>query len=205
MPKGFSEIEKDKINGALLETGLKLFSQYGIKKTSVADITQAVGISQGSFYTFYPSKEALFFAVLEMEETRSKQKLVLEADFSSSDVRENIKRLMQWTLHVIEEHPLIRQLYRKNEMELLFRKLPQEEVSNHLMQDTNFMMPLIMKWQENGLITNRKPEVIVGLLRAVLLLPFNKEIIGETVYLQTADMLIEYIAEGLCKEEDSET
>ncbi|MGH0053100.1 MAG: TetR/AcrR family transcriptional regulator [Sphaerochaetaceae bacterium] len=199
MPKGFSEIEKDKINKALLETGIKLFSQYGIKKTSVADITQAVGISQGSFYNFYLSKEALFFAVLEMEETRIRKELVLEDGFSSSNTRENIKRLMQWALRIIEEHPLIRQLYQKNEMELLFRKLPQEDVTKHLMSDTDFMLPLIMKWQDNGLITDKKPEVIVGLLRTVLLLPFNKDIIGETVYQQTTDMLIEYVAEGLCK------
>lgn len=137
-----------------------------------------------------------------MEELRIRQKLNLEIDFSRADIRENIKRIMRWALQIIEEHPLIRQLYLKNEMELLFRKLPAEQVNKHLMEDTDFLLPLILKWQDNGLVINIKPDVIVGLLRAVLLLPFNKDIIGETVYQQTVDMLIEYVAEGLCKGEN---
>ena len=36
-----------------------------LKKTSVDQLTKAVGIAKGSFYKFYESKEILFFAVLE--------------------------------------------------------------------------------------------------------------------------------------------
>lgn len=36
-----------------------------MKKTSVDQLTKAVGIAKGSFYKFYESKEMLFFAVLE--------------------------------------------------------------------------------------------------------------------------------------------
>lgn len=36
-----------------------------MKKTSVDQLTRAVGIAKGSFYKFYESKEMLFFAVLE--------------------------------------------------------------------------------------------------------------------------------------------
>ena len=37
----------------------------GMRKTSVEQLTEAVGISKGSFYKFFDSKELLFFAVLE--------------------------------------------------------------------------------------------------------------------------------------------
>ena len=36
-----------------------------MKKTSVDQLTKAVGIAKGSFYKFYESKEMAFFAVLE--------------------------------------------------------------------------------------------------------------------------------------------
>ena len=36
-----------------------------MKKTSVDQLTKAVGIAKGSFYKFYESKEMLFFAVLD--------------------------------------------------------------------------------------------------------------------------------------------
>lgn len=34
-------------------------------KTSVEQLTEAAGITKGSFYKFFPSKELLFFAVPE--------------------------------------------------------------------------------------------------------------------------------------------
>ena len=36
-----------------------------MRKTSVEQLTEAVGISKGSFYKFFESKELLFFTVLE--------------------------------------------------------------------------------------------------------------------------------------------
>ena len=41
------------------------FTDYETEKTSVEQLTKAVGIAKGSFYKFYESKEMLFFAVLE--------------------------------------------------------------------------------------------------------------------------------------------
>ena len=49
MPAGFTDTEKQKIKEGLIKEGRKLFSQYGLKKTTIKDITNAVGIAQGSF------------------------------------------------------------------------------------------------------------------------------------------------------------
>ena len=57
MGKAFSEEEKELIHDRLREVGLKLFAERGIKKLSIKEITQEVGIAQGGFYTFYKSKE----------------------------------------------------------------------------------------------------------------------------------------------------
>ena len=60
MPKAFSEHEKETIRTQMREKGKKLFEKHGLKKTSVDEVTEAVGISKGSFYLFYGSKEELF-------------------------------------------------------------------------------------------------------------------------------------------------
>jgi AcrR family transcriptional regulator len=60
MPKAFSEHEKDIIRAQMREKGKDLFEKQGLKKTSVDELTAAVGISKGAFYLFYESKEELF-------------------------------------------------------------------------------------------------------------------------------------------------
>ena len=49
----------------LLDEALRCAVTVGIRKTSVEQLTEAAGIAKGSFYKFFPSKELLFFAVLE--------------------------------------------------------------------------------------------------------------------------------------------
>ena len=60
MAKAFTETEREQIRRQLQDEGLKLFREKGLKKVSVQQLTQAVGIAQGGFYSFYDSKEALF-------------------------------------------------------------------------------------------------------------------------------------------------
>ena len=49
----------------LLETATQLFSENGYEATGVRDILQACGVSTGSFYHFFSSKESIFEAVIE--------------------------------------------------------------------------------------------------------------------------------------------
>lgn len=63
MPR-FSESEKVFIHNKLLEKGEQLFVQHGIKKVTIADLTNAAGIAAGSFYSFYESKENLLAEIV---------------------------------------------------------------------------------------------------------------------------------------------
>ena len=49
----------------LLETATQLFSENGYEATGVRDILQTSGVSTGSFYHFFSSKESIFEAVIE--------------------------------------------------------------------------------------------------------------------------------------------
>ncbi|MEC1287550.1 TetR/AcrR family transcriptional regulator, partial [Bacillus paralicheniformis] len=81
MPK-FTEKEKEAIRSALVQSGRELFAQLGLKKTSVGELTASAGIAQGSFYTFFDSKEELYFEILQQEEKKIRAQL--EALFSES-------------------------------------------------------------------------------------------------------------------------
>jgi TetR/AcrR family transcriptional regulator, transcriptional repressor for nem operon len=49
----------------LLEAGLDLVHAHGFAASGVKDITDAAGVPKGSFYAYFPSKEAFAAAVLE--------------------------------------------------------------------------------------------------------------------------------------------
>ncbi|MGM0122818.1 hypothetical protein IGI37_000184 [Enterococcus sp. AZ194] len=60
----FSEIEKKNIRERLLANCEESWSTFGYKKTSVDELCQKAGISKGSFYLFFDSKEDLFCQVM---------------------------------------------------------------------------------------------------------------------------------------------
>src|SRR6476660_10211085 len=49
----------------LLAAGLDLVHARGFAASGVKDITDAAGVPKGSFYAYFPSKEALAVAILE--------------------------------------------------------------------------------------------------------------------------------------------
>lgn len=50
---------------AILAAGLALFSQYGIHGTSLDQVAEQAGVSKTNMLYYYPSKEALYVAVLK--------------------------------------------------------------------------------------------------------------------------------------------
>lgn len=74
MGKAYTETERETIRDQLLETGLELFHEAGIKELSIRELTRRVGIAQGGFYHFFPDKDAF---VRELIYYRTSQKVGL--------------------------------------------------------------------------------------------------------------------------------
>ena len=76
----------------ILSTALELFKSKGYEQTSVLDIVQRMGVSRGSFYHHFKSKEEVLYALLEGREDREKQLAIYEDDQLSG--LEKIKKLL---------------------------------------------------------------------------------------------------------------
>lgn len=50
---------------ALVEAGARLFAKKGFSGTSLADFAEACDMSKSLFYHYYPSKEAILYAVMK--------------------------------------------------------------------------------------------------------------------------------------------
>ncbi|MBN2795267.1 MAG: TetR/AcrR family transcriptional regulator [Clostridia bacterium] len=63
MPKINPETRRENIEH-LVKTAESLFIERGYNKTSVNDIVKVAKVSKGGFYTYFESKEALFFEMI---------------------------------------------------------------------------------------------------------------------------------------------
>lgn len=203
MVKGFNEKEKQIIRDTLLEKGKELFGTYGLKKTSITDLTKAAGIAQGSFYLFFNSKEELFFEIFELEEERIKSNII---DFFKANrvTKKYFKEALRRGLEMMRTNPIIKRVHMEDEYKILFRKLPPERLERHFEQDTGIIFPLIEQWQKEGLIIRRKPEVIASLMRALYVVTLHRDVIGDEIFEETMDLLTELIAGGLIKEKNND-
>lgn len=126
----FTEYETEQIRKALLQETRRCAVTLGMRKTSVEQLTQAVGISKGSFYRFYASKEMLFFAVLEEIHTEL-------YDTAEQALRENAylapaERVTKAILAVCERLSATGDMvFIENDADHLLHRLPEEVKASH--------------------------------------------------------------------------
>ena len=101
MPQHFSEEERAAIRTSLMDKGREIFIRYGLRKATVDQLARAAGISKGSFYNFFPSKEMLFMEIREEEER------LLKTDFlRTAFPEEKVDRASLKRFFLAETHPL---------------------------------------------------------------------------------------------------
>ncbi len=198
MPKSFSEKEMTIIREKLLKKGKEFFTTIGLKKTSISDLTDAVGIAKGSFYRFFQSKEELYFVLLENEDqfVEELQNELLNSDLSAKEV---LKQLFTKSFELVNRNPIMKRLYETNEYELLYRKLPQEVLIQHQQNDLARSLNFITHFQKNGNLKDIDPKIITGLFRGIFLITLHKKEIGFDIFDDVFALLIDLISDGLTK------
>jgi len=78
MPAGpvLSEAEKEKNKKQLQSLCTKHWIVKGYKKTSIKELCEDTGISVGTFYNLYPSKEDLFFETIDAIQKRLEKQIL---------------------------------------------------------------------------------------------------------------------------------
>lgn len=64
MPKKYTEEERRNIRLALMKAGGDCLLRYGVRRTTVDELVHLADIPKGTFYLFYPHKEALFLDMI---------------------------------------------------------------------------------------------------------------------------------------------
>ena len=193
---GFSEEKRAYIRRELLETGRELFARYGLKKTTIADLTEPVGIANGTFYQFFDSKERLYLEIL----TREQEAFADRVDDLLADVsgpQEGITAYLQLTIEEIETNPLIQQLVVEDDWERLVQEFSEDELAEQREQELGYLLPYVRTWQADGQLVDGDPRAITGAINAAAFVALHREEFGDDLYPAVRDTLVESLATGL--------
>ena len=186
----FTEEQNETIRRDLIREARCCGVTVGMRKTSVEQLTEAVGISKGSFYKFFDSKELLFFAVLEDIHTEcfaAAQKSLQEnaAIDPASRTAAAILAACRW---LSETKAFV---FIENDAEFLLHRLPEEVKTAHYHDDETHIRLLLEKYD---LVPNRGISLAAATVRGLILTVSHKEQIGE-LYPQ----VLETLAYGACR------
>lgn len=187
----FSDLETVQICNALLTEVRRCAVTLGMRKTSVDRLTQVAGISKGSFYRFFESKELLFFAVLEAIHSEL-------YDVADEVLRENTdlppaERAAEAVLAVCKRMSDTGVMtFFENDVTSLLQRLPDNIKSEHYHDDEAHIRVLL---EANALSPKGGAELTTAAVRGLILTIFHKDQIGP-LYPQVLNLLVR----GTCAE-----
>lgn len=134
MPR-FSENEKERIYNKLLTEGERLFTAHGIKKVTIDDLVEAVGIAKASFYTFYESKEYLYLDIVQIIQQKIFAELNAILDSNSSlPGEERVLQVFKAMNRMMLQYPVLTYMDAAT-IELIARKVSKERLASFMEQN----------------------------------------------------------------------
>lgn len=199
MPPAFSTEEKARITQQLLDNGYELFTRQGLRKTSLEELVVSTGMAKSSFYQFFDSKEALYLELMTRKTGAIKKKVIDNALYASDDTRDSLRRFLRATLDEVATNPLWRRLMtHPEEMTSVARKADRQRAAAASDTPATALVDYVTGKHRDGQLIDAPPEVIIGVLRTVLLVPLYADRLGDSAtYQKTLDLLIDLVTAGL--------
>ena len=195
MAVAFTAAERERITELLLETGHRLFTTQGLRKTSLAELVAPAGIAASSFYAFFPAKEALYLELMVRRAPLLAGELATA--LAQRPVRAALVAVMRTTVRLLDEDALYRRLLtHPDELAAVGRRMGPDElrrVEPHLMAP---LVRFVEEAQARGELVAATPGAVVGVLRSVGLLVLHRAEYGDT-YKEVLDLAVESLADGL--------
>ena len=181
----------------LFRSAKELFAEKGFKDTNVADITKHAGMSVGSFYNYYPSKEKLFMEIFLAENAALKQKMLAAID-PADGPGEMVRKMLAMNLAGMRADKILGQWYDRDvfsRIERLFREENGIDAVQFLYGDTEQM---VRRWQADGKMrSDLSSRMIMAIFAALINIDTHKEEIGLEFFPELVDHMTEYVMRGL--------
>lgn len=187
----FTEQKNEMIRKDLLDEAMRCSVTIGMRKTSVEQLTEAAGIAKGSFYKFFPSKELLFFAVLENihAETYGVAEKALREYAALPPTERAAQVILAACKHLSDTKAMV---FIETDAEYLLRRIPPDIKEAHYHDDEVHIRQLL---EIGCLVPKGGIELAVATIRGLILTVSHQGEIG-TMYPQVLETLVH----GACKE-----
>jgi len=187
MPKIISDYERERTQEAIIKhTRQLIISKKGIKDVTVDDIVRSVGLSKGSFYSYFKSKEECFYKVLEtaVAGVFEQIELIKKENLSTKEKAEKFLR------EVFLADDRVGYYFSTIDIEALFRKLPPEYSG----MEQNFIgNGLITEIMEAMNISHTQSEALFTLLECIEFVAYKT--ISQQAKEEVIDALVQSFAE----------
>ncbi|MGL5640886.1 MAG: TetR/AcrR family transcriptional regulator [Paraclostridium sp.] len=161
MARNFTEFDISSLKNKLKEECEKSWKENGYKSTNIAYLTKKVGISTGSFYRIYETKEDLFFEVFSMIQINLKDKL--KYIINQNKGLEGFKDAFKWLFKEYSSYP---KLYNFNNPDylLFINKLSSKDIESLKLYNEDFFHETLINSSLSLKIPKEKAYAILNTL-----------------------------------------
>ena len=159
----------------ILDKAWELFRKNGYEETKVEDITRELGVSKGSFYTYFETKDELLYEILEKIRKENAERI------NEINVNQAPDKILE--AYVVSKMNYIVKLLNNMKMSSVERNLSNQKIKNFFEELRNTSIEFIKK-------------NIVEKFNEINGNKYNLEIISEFVYLSIEEFLYN---EFVCK------
>jgi AcrR family transcriptional regulator/predicted DNA-binding transcriptional regulator AlpA len=158
------ETPRDQRRQEIAQAAIEIFSKKGFHETTVAEITQGLGISTGTFYIYFQDKQELFLEVVDQVVRRIVGGMA-QAIKGETDL---------WRRWVIRARTFFENFERYNEIlhqlraEMTHGGWPQGRVEEIFLKITRPLIQEIRQAEQQGLIRHVDPELLAFSLMGII-------------------------------------
>lgn len=178
-----------------MEVGLELFERYGLNKTSICDLTEAVGISKASFYDFFNSKGDFFMRIYEQERTKAHlfYRKKYDNQPASVPVGDLVGGYARDMRDILVQRPILNIMYEFKGLDLISEKQARESLLDYNRQMNEAMAEMIQGWMDKRGTFSISGRIIAEMLRSLNFLRWHDYAIGYDVYDEVIEQLTKAI------------
>ncbi len=89
-------VDREQYRKQLLTQSFELFAEIGYGKITMRQLAQKLGISTGTLYHYFPSKEAIFLQLVEELAQRDLSNFMIQAESVPPDIRSRVGAILDF-------------------------------------------------------------------------------------------------------------
>lgn len=192
MPKIFSDQEREIIRMKLINAGMEELENKSYRNIAVDSLAAEVGIAKGTFYNFFPSKEAYFYAVMQFvkEKNRNELKELLLCEKIQKD------EIVSCLYHRYTKIKTVYDYFSPEEIKIIVRKLPDSDEADDSVEFAEWIC-------ENLSVSDKekKAKIIVNMCNIMAMAASNRDMLEPCAYEETIFIFCNAIADYILERE----